>query len=47
MMWQSVFPNAYGNIGRYNKPGRSTDQYYSDEFLKWYYDVPDNQENNK
>mgnify|MGYP000882744236 CR=1 FL=1 len=37
MLWQSVRPNAYGNTGRYNKPGRSCDQYYSDDFLKWYY----------
>ncbi|HBX85526.1 MAG TPA: hypothetical protein DEH40_12570 [Marinilabiliales bacterium] len=38
MLWQSVRPNANGNTGRYNKPGRSSDQNYSDEFLKWYYD---------
>jgi len=38
MLWQSVTPNAYGNTGRYNQSGRTTDQYYSDDFLKWYYD---------
>jgi RHS repeat-associated protein len=37
MMWQSVRPNANGNTGRYNQQGRSTDQNYSDDFLKWYY----------
>ena len=40
MMWKSVRPNAYGNTGRYNKPKRTADQYYSDDFLKLYYDVP-------
>ncbi len=34
---QSNHANAYGNTGQYNRPGRSSDQYYSDEFLKWYY----------
>jgi RHS repeat-associated protein len=37
MLWQSVRPNKNGNTGRYNQPGRSTDQNYSDSFLKWYY----------
>jgi RHS repeat-associated protein len=41
MLWSSVRPNAYGNTGRYNKPGRSTDQYYSDDFLKCYYSDPE------
>jgi len=38
MLWQSVSPNSFGNTGRYNQPGRSMDDFYSDEFLKWYYD---------
>jgi murein DD-endopeptidase MepM/ murein hydrolase activator NlpD len=38
MLWLFVRPNAYGNTGHYNKPDRASDQYYSDEFLKWYYD---------
>ena len=38
MLWQSARPNSYGNTGRYNRPGRSTDNLYSDEFLKWYYE---------
>jgi len=37
MFWQSVTPNSYGNTGRYNQPGRTADQFYSDDFLKWYY----------
>ena len=37
MLWESERPNAYGNTGKYNQQGRSTDQYYSDDFLKWYY----------
>jgi len=37
LLWQSVRPNAFGNTGRYNQPGRRCDQYYSDDFLKWYY----------
>lgn len=37
MDWEFVRPNAYGNTGRYNKEGRACNQYYSDEFLKWYY----------
>ncbi|MEQ8336956.1 MAG: RHS repeat-associated core domain-containing protein [Cyclobacteriaceae bacterium] len=37
--WQSIRPNSYGNTGRYNKPGRSRDQNYSDEFLKRYYGI--------
>lgn len=37
MLWESVKPNANGNTGRYNQPGRGTDQNYSDDFLKWYY----------
>jgi RHS repeat-associated protein len=37
MLWQSARPNNYWNTGRYNKPGRSTDQNYSDKFLKLYY----------
>jgi RHS repeat-associated protein len=37
IMLQGAKTNANGNTGKYNKPGRSTDQYYSDEFLKWYY----------
>ncbi len=41
LMWQGVKANSYGNTGRYNKSGRSSDQYYSDGFLKWYYDVED------
>jgi len=44
MIWQFVRPNAYGNTGRYNKPGRSCDQYYSDDFLKWYYGDSNNQD---
>ncbi len=36
-----VRPNAYGNTGQYNKPGRNSDQYYSDEFLKSYYNIKD------
>jgi len=39
LKWSSVRPNEFGNTGRYNRKGRSTDQYYSDDFLKWYYDV--------
>jgi murein DD-endopeptidase MepM/ murein hydrolase activator NlpD len=39
MVWQSVKPNAYGNTGMYNQPGRTCDQYYSDEFLKWHYGI--------
>jgi RHS repeat-associated protein len=46
MQWQSVRPNSCGNTGRYNKPGRTCDQYYSDEFLKWYYN-DDNKNNNE
>lgn len=38
MKWLFSRPNSHGNTGRYNKPGRSCDQEYSDEFLKWYYD---------
>jgi len=38
MLWQSATPNSFWNTGRYNQPGRTTDQYYSDDFLKWYYD---------
>ena len=38
MFWQFVKPNSYGNNGRYNQPGRTCDDYYSNEFLKWYYD---------
>jgi hypothetical protein len=30
--------NAHGNSGKYNKPGRSADQFFSDELLKWYYE---------
>jgi hypothetical protein len=38
MEWQFVRSNAYGNTGRYNKEGQTMDQYYSDNFLKWYYE---------
>lgn len=38
MLWQSVRPNSYGNTGRYIQSGRTSDQYYSDDFLKWYYE---------
>ncbi len=44
MKWQFVRPNSYGNTGRYNKPGRRCDQYYSDDFLKWYYGNSNNQD---
>jgi murein DD-endopeptidase MepM/ murein hydrolase activator NlpD len=37
MLWDVAIKNEFGNSGRYNKPGRTTDQNYSDEFLKWYY----------
>jgi len=37
MYWFSVRPNENGNTGRYNKQGRATDPFYSDDFLKWYY----------
>jgi len=37
-LWTTVKSNAYGNTGKYNNPGRITDQFYSDDFLKWYYD---------
>jgi len=37
MLWKSVTPNAHGNTGRYNKPGRIADNLYSDEFLKCWY----------
>jgi RHS repeat-associated protein len=40
LMWIGVRPNSYGNTGRYNKPGKECDQYYDDEFLKWYYNDP-------
>ena len=39
MNWSSVKPNENGNTGRYNQPNRTTDQFYSDDFLKWYYDI--------
>ena len=45
MLWLSVRPNAYGNTGRHNKPDRASDQYYSDEFLKWYYNYDTRKEN--
>jgi len=35
--WSSVRPNQNGNTGRYNMPNRNSDQFYSDDFLKWYY----------
>lgn len=41
MEWSFVMPNAYGNTGRYNKPGRKSDNFYSDTFLKWWYDIKD------
>jgi hypothetical protein len=37
MLWRSTKANSYGNTGRYNKSGRTSDQYFYDEFLKWYY----------
>ncbi len=37
IMWQLKMPNSYGNTGRYNRPGRTMDENYSDDFLKWYY----------
>jgi RHS repeat-associated protein len=37
-----VRPNSYGNTGAYNKEGRTTDQDYSDDFLKRYYNDDDN-----
>ena len=39
MNWSSVKPNENGNTGRYNQPNRTTDQFYNDDFLKWYYDL--------
>jgi RHS repeat-associated protein len=47
LKWQSVRPNQNGNTGRYNKPGRSTDQFYSDDFLKWYYSDSNNNNEKK
>ncbi|MDD2284851.1 MAG: M23 family metallopeptidase [Paludibacter sp.] len=35
--WSTVRPDTYGNTGRYNQPARMTDQFYNDDFLKWYY----------
>lgn len=35
--WSSNRPNSNGNTGRYNLPNRSSDQFYSDDLLKWYY----------
>ena len=40
--WGITRPNEFGNTGQYNRPGRSTDNYYSDNFLKWYYSTKDN-----
>jgi RHS repeat-associated protein len=37
MNWSSVRQNENGNTGRYNQQGRTTDQFYSDDFLKMYY----------
>ena len=34
--WSAVRPNENGNTCRYNHQGRTTDQSYSDDFLKWY-----------
>ncbi len=44
LLWMGVRPNANGNTGRYNKPGRSSDKNYSDDFLKWYYDIDEENE---
>jgi hypothetical protein len=47
MLWQCIRPNAVGNTGRYNKPGRTSDQNYSDQFLQWYYASPENEKEKK
>jgi murein DD-endopeptidase MepM/ murein hydrolase activator NlpD len=47
MLFQSIKPNASGNTGRYNKPGRTSDQNYSDQFLHWYYFSPENENGKK
>jgi len=39
MKWSTISPNSYGNTGRYNQQGRTTDQFYGDDFLKWYYNL--------
>jgi hypothetical protein len=44
LLWMGVRPNANGNTGRYNKPGRSSDKNYSDDFLKWYYGIDEDSE---
>ena len=47
MLWSAIKPNENGNTGRYNQGGRSTDRSYSDDFLKWYYNVPQKSEQEK
>jgi len=48
LKWSGVRPNEYGNTGRYNHEGRTTDQFYNDDFLKWYYNNGgNNNEQNK
>lgn len=39
LKWSTTQSNSYGNSGRYNKAGRITDQFYPDDFLKWYYGI--------